>query len=229
MLGPANSRLILVRHGESEFNALHRDGGALFCGQFETPLTELGRQQARRTGRTLAARTDLAVRRAVSSALGRARETLDLLLLDLPPAVERLAPDPALNERSLGLFEGRSEADVFARHPEYRDDPILARFRADMVQKAPGGENLTEVANRAWSRIARLLAELPPGSGDLLVVSHAMTIRCVVGRACRIDSADWPALRVSNAAPFLLAPDPTLPDRWRPESPLVFASAPDAP
>jgi broad specificity phosphatase PhoE len=196
--------LILLRHGESELNVTNRTR-RVFCGQFETPLTDFGREQARAAGRELAARNDLRIVRAVSSMLDRSRETLALVLEELPYSVELLPPAVGLNERSLGQFEGLSEDEVFAAHPHYRDHDDYRHFQNHFVQKAADGENLADVTCRAWPVIESLLAEQ---AGDLLVVSHYNTIRCLVGRAL-----EWPQqavldYRVKNAQPVILRRKP---------------------
>ncbi|NLF69854.1 MAG: histidine phosphatase family protein, partial [Candidatus Anammoximicrobium sp.] len=161
---------VLVRHGESRLNVVNRQS-RVFCGQVDTPLTERGREQARTVGKMLAAWADLRISAAISSALGRCRESLDLILQELPYDVQRLADSSELNERSLGAFEGCQADAVYAQYPQYRDDPNFNQFDRHFVQKAPGGENLREVTERAWAVIERLdkLHE-----GNVLIVSHAM-------------------------------------------------------
>jgi 2,3-bisphosphoglycerate-dependent phosphoglycerate mutase len=194
------SHLILVRHGESELNVVNRTR-RVFCGQFETPLTEHGREQARSAGRTIASRPQLHVRWVISSLHERSRETLALIVEQLPQAVEVLDGHAALNERSLGQFEGRHEEEVFAQHPHYRDDSAYSSFQNHFVQKALDGENLADVTERAWPCIESLVAER---AGDLLVVSHFNTIRCILGRALRLPQQAVLDLRVPNAIPIVL-------------------------
>jgi broad specificity phosphatase PhoE len=194
------SHLILVRHGESELNVVNRTR-RVFCGQFETPLTDRGREQAREAGRLIAERRHLAVRWAIGSLLTRSQETLTLLAAQLPQPVEILDGHAALNERSLGQFEGRHEDDVFAEHPHFRDDPEYSAFQNHFVQKALGGENLADVTARAWPYLEALVAER---AGDLLVVSHFNTIRCILGRALKLPDQAVLHLRVQNATPIVL-------------------------
>lgn len=196
-------RVILVRHGESVLNALSKQQKWL-CGQFETPLTDYGRDQARTVGRQLAERTDLNITHAISSALGRARETVELILQQLPNTPEVLPAAAGFNERSLGLFEGRLEADVFREFPQYRSDPQLSRFRDDFEQKAPGGENLTDVSVRTWATFEELLSR---ATGDILIVSHFNAIRCLVGRALRLSQPETLQLRIRHAVPIVLQAD----------------------
>lgn len=194
------THLILLRHGESQLNVVNRQR-RVFCGQFETPLTDFGREQAREAGRQLAAREDLRIAWGVSSFHQRSRETLQLALEQLSYPVESLPPVEGLNERSLGQFEGIAEEDVYRQFPQYRDDSTLNRFMNDFVQRALDGENLTDVTQRAWPAIEFLLAER---AGDLLIVSHYNTIRCVLGRALDLSQEAVLRLRVPNAVPIIL-------------------------
>lgn len=192
--------LVLIRHGESELNAINKQT-RVFCGQFETPLTERGREQAREAAQRLARLDYLKFMTAVSSPLERARETMQLILSQLPAGIEILSPSPGLMERSHGLFEGKSEEEVFRDHPAYRDDPSFSRFMEHFHQQAPRGENLVTVTERVWQVICDLVKS---GSGDTLVVSHYNPIRCVVGRAVGMTEAEILRLRVPNAVPIVL-------------------------
>ena len=194
--------LILIRHGESELNALHRQR-PVFCGQIETSLTAEGRRQATAVGDYLAQHPELRPRRGVSSTLCRAVDTLQLIVARLPYEVELLPSSAGLNERSLGDFEGLLEDEVFATHPHYRDDDAFNRFRNDFVQKAPGGENLTEVTNRAWP----IVEEFMNGSGDLILVSHYNPTRCILGKALGLSPAEIVTIKPRNATPVVLAFD----------------------
>lgn len=192
--------LVLVRHGESELNAAN-NLARIYCGQIETPLTARGRQQAREAGQRLAQLDFLQLRRAVSSPLRRAAETLHLVLESLPSPIVRLPAAAELMERSHGEFEGRSEEEIFGQYPHYRDDPNYNGFMNHFEQHAPGGESLSMVAARAWPVVQRLAES---GPGDLLVVSHYNTIRCVLGQALNLPAAAVLRMRVPNAVPLVL-------------------------
>lgn len=197
--------LILLRHGQSQINAAQQTQ-SIFCGQLDTPLTDFGRQQACNAGRYLADSNQVRISHAVSSTLRRASETLSLVLPLLHPQPCRLPNNIAFNERSLGLFEGRLEEDVLRQFPEYRDDPQLREFRADFQQKAPGGENLTEVAERAHAGLLKLM---PDVTEDLLLVAHCQTIRCLIMAltGCPPDVAKHRS--IPNAQPLILTPATT--------------------
>jgi len=192
--------LILIRHGQSELNVANT-AQRFFCGQSETDLTEWGRAQAREVGRILAASTYLKPTHAVSSGHRRSQETLRLILEQLPCSVQVLPASSGFNERSLGDFQGQSESAVYKAFPQYCADPSLNQFANHFMQKAPRGENLTEVTERAWSAVQGTLQQ---ASGDVLVVSHSTTIRCVVGKALSLTEEAILRLRVPNAVPIVL-------------------------
>ena len=192
--------LVLVRHGESELNVVNLQK-RVFCGQFETPLTERGREQAREAGDRLARLKYLQLQAAISSPLERAKETLQLILGRLPAELELLPPSAGLMERSHGLFEGRSEEEAFLEHPAYRDDPNFSGFMDHFHKFAPGGESLAVVTARAWPVVEELFQG---GDGDMILVSHYNPIRCIVGRALGMAEHEVLRLRVPNAIPIVL-------------------------
>lgn len=192
--------VVLVRHGESELNAINRSR-RVYCGQIETPLTAFGREQARLAAERLAALDYLRLSRAISSPLARAHETLTIMLERLARGITLLPPDAGLMERSHGQFEGRTEDEIFAEYPHYRDDPNYSGFMNHFEQCAPGGENLSTVTARAWPIIEELNGN---GGGDLLVVSHYNTIRCLIGRALRLPSEAVLRMSIPNARPIVL-------------------------
>ena len=197
----AKRYLVLVRHGESELNALSRQRRT-YCGQIETPLNEIGRQQARVAGERVAGLEYLKLAAAVSSPLARAVETLALVQEQLATPVETLPVEPRLMERSHGQFEGLAEEVVHRDYPHYRDDPEYCQFMNHFQQAAPGGETLTAVRERAWGAVVDLLGST---RGDALVVSHFNPIRCIVGRALGYSEDETLRLHIPNASPIVLA------------------------
>lgn len=197
-------RIILLRHGESEWNLPCAHAERKFTGQHESPLTAQGKRQAMRAA-FLLAEMRCSIDRIVCSSIGRAVQTARIVRSTLGEAVPMAIHD-GLRERSLGAFEGRLVEDVLSEHPELRDD---FSFCNDFVAKAPGGENLSEVTDRAWK--AWESVSLMEGE-DALIVSHAVTIRCLVGRALRLSEEDTKRIQVPNAAPLLfgIASEPVL-------------------
>jgi len=192
--------LVFVRHGESALNALSRTRRT-YCGQVETPLTEVGRQQAIEAGKKLAQLRYVEPKSAISSPLTRAVETLSLLADQLAEPVNVLPPSRHLMERSHGKFEGVAEEVVFRDYPHYRDHPDYCQFMNHFEQSAPGGETLQIVSDRAWSAVRELTVST---TGDLVIVSHFNPIRCVIGRALNMSQAETLRLHIPNAQPIVL-------------------------
>jgi glucosyl-3-phosphoglycerate phosphatase len=151
-------RLILWRHGRTEWNAEGR-----FQGQLDPPLDAEGRAQAARVAPHLVA-TGLTAQRTVvvSSDLTRATATASVLssLLGVP-----LRLDARLREHGLGCWEGLTRDDVAAHHPEQYADWLAGR---PVVGR--GGENPADVMRRALAA----LADLPPAE-VAVVVTHGGT------------------------------------------------------
>src|SRR6266700_3451333 len=155
----APSRLLLVRHGQSTWNADRR-----IQGQLDPPLSERGVAQAcglaeRLTGHRLAG--------FYCSDLTRARQTARLIgrSVEAEPV-----PEPGLREIMLGEWEGKTREDLVAGYPE-----LWARWAAepdwDIV---PGGEGAGPFAGRVLATMGRLRERHP--NGDLLCVTHGGVI-----------------------------------------------------
>jgi broad specificity phosphatase PhoE len=155
----AIDRLVIVRHGESVWNAEGR-----LQGQADPPLSPKGREEAR----ALAGAVDGALpARVVSSDLIRARETA--ALLGHPEA----ATDPRLREIDVGEWEGREVAEL----------PQDTSWRAGAITP-PGGETWT----RFQARVAGVLDELLDGGGPTLIVAHGGVVRAAVAQLTGTDA-----------------------------------------
>jgi probable phosphoglycerate mutase len=151
-------RLLLVRHGESTWNAVSR-----WQGQADPPLSPFGERQAEDAGARLA---EVATITAVwASNLVRARRTGDLIAARLGIAQVRV--EPLLRERDVGAWSGLTRDEIEERWPGYLaarrsppdfegDDELLARTRAGLAAAADGS-----------------------GPGDVLVVTHGGVIRTI--------------------------------------------------
>ena len=152
---PLTALLVLVRHGESTWNAESR-----LQGQLDPPLSETGRAQARALAPAVA-RLGIPSERVRCSDLGRARETA--ALLGLAPA----AFDPAWREIDVGAWGGRPAAEIDA------EGGGLTNWRGG-ARTAAGGEPWPAFAERVAGAVERLRAE---GDGPWLVVCHGGCIR----------------------------------------------------
>lgn len=149
--------LLLVRHGQSEWNREHR-----IQGQAGTGLTDLGTRQVKRAAAWLGASHPDA--RVVSSDLQRCRETAAPIAASLGVEVDE---DRDLRERDFGDWTGRLVDDVEREHAD-----LFARWRQgeDIVPEV-GGESSAELSKRVVGALERTLADLPD-PGVAVVVTH---------------------------------------------------------
>ena len=181
----ADARLILVRHGVTDWN---REGR--WQGQLDPPLSESGRREASRVAQRMGADPDLRPGRIVSSTLARALETAQVIGSEIMVPVEA---DPRLMEIGAGEWEGRTHAEL-----ETDDGERYLAWRASGgIGQPPGGEP-TEAATR---RVVELLGELDAADGrPTLLVSHGGTLRIVARVLFELGEQRTRALDVDNAS-----------------------------
>lgn len=161
-------KIILARHGETPWNAAGR-----YQGQIDIPLSETGEAQARQLGERL---RGVAITRAVSSQLSRARTTAELALGEDRKGMLRI--DERLQEIAHGKWEGLLAQEIAEQ------DPITFKAWRDAPQTVhmPEGESLQQVLDRAWLGFSAACDGL--GDDDtLLVVAHDAVNRVLL---CRI-------------------------------------------
>lgn len=177
------TRLILIRHGETAWNAEHR-----IQGRLDVPLSATGVWQAEQLARALA---DEPIDAVVASDLARAWLTAAPLAARLGRAPQ---PHAGLRERSFGIFEGHTLEEIAARWPDH-----FAGWRArDPAWRMPAGESGTEFIDRVLTAMHDVVAA--HRGGTVAVVAHGGVLD-VVYRAARGLSWDAPREHVmANAA-----------------------------
>ena len=185
--------IYLVRHGQSEWNALRRTQGQTS----HPPLTGLGRRQARCAAEAI--RSDLGERQVAeiaTSDLERALQTARIISEVVPGAI-RL--DPNWREQALGSLEGANQNDAFRAVAELNWlDPDI---------QIGGGESAHEVAVRTKAAFLRL-----SGAKPTVVVSHSDAIRSVLGWMGAAASSHVPWVEVANGAVVVVGEGG--PPRW---------------
>lgn len=165
--------IFLIRHGQTEFNVQRR-----LQGRMDSPLTDLGVAQARRMGETLRGVVGPEGLTVISSPLGRARRTAEIVCetLGLDCAIEL---DPRLAEIDVGDWEGLNGEEIETVTPGARTAP-------GWLLNAPGGETW----ETASARVAGWLDEHDVRDGARrLVVSHGITGRILRALYEREDPA----------------------------------------
>lgn len=179
------TRVVLVRHGQSLWNA-----AGIFQGQSGPGLSELGREQAALVAEHLAERFD-DISLLAASDLDRVAETAAPATARLPVP---LVVDVRLREIDVGRWSGRHHEDVAREQPE-----AVAAWRRWEDSVPNGGERVSEVRARAWPALEDLRARA--GDGTLVVFTHGGVIRVLVGAALGLDPAAESRLApVANAS-----------------------------
>jgi broad specificity phosphatase PhoE len=182
-------RLLLARHGQTEWNADRR-----FQGHTDIALSERGRAQAHALGRALRGRR---VTAAYVSPMRRAVETAEIALAD---AGIPFTPIEELRELSLGEWEGCTVDEI----RQQDGDPYAAWLRAPLDCPPPGAEPLPDVRDRVLAAIERIGAA--HGDGDALIIAHGGVISVY---ACHLLGCSFNSLwqlRVDNCSLTVVKP-----------------------
>ena len=162
--GLMTSRVLLVRHGQSEWNALGR-----WQGQADPPLSDLGRAQARAAAHSLGA-----LDAVFASDLQRATETATIIAaaLGLGPVIV----DSDLRERDAGEWSGLTRDEIHERYPGYLPDDRHRAFAPDGgAPKRPAGWETDEaLLTRVLHAVQRIHEAVP--DGDVLAITHGGVI-----------------------------------------------------
>ncbi|WP_158880769.1 histidine phosphatase family protein [Amycolatopsis anabasis] len=170
-------RLVLWRHGETDYNAAGR-----MQGHLDSALTQVGWNQARFAVPALARfEPDL----VIASDLRRATDTATVFTeaIGVP-----LRIDKRLRETHLGEWQGLTGAEVDERWPGERD-----RWRVDATWAPPGGESRVDVAERAHEVVADLLREGAEPGETVLLAAHGGLITGLTARLLGLPVELWPS------------------------------------
>jgi 2,3-bisphosphoglycerate-dependent phosphoglycerate mutase len=162
--------LVLVRHGQSEWNLKN-----LFTGWRDVDLTETGVQEAKSAAAKLKAR-GLAFGVAFASALVRAQHTLDLMLLELGTPDVAVFRDQALNERDYGDLSGLNKDDARAKWGEEQ----VHIWRRSYATAPPGGESLRDTGARVWPYYINTIQPHVLRGEGVLVSAHGNSLRALI-------------------------------------------------
>ena len=183
--------LVLIRHGQSQWNLENR-----FTGWADVPLTGEGRQEAERAGDLL---HDIALDRAFTSALARAQETLMIVLRAVQREEIPMVRDAALNERDYGDLTGMNKDEAAAR---FGTEQVHA-WRRSWGVRPPGGESLADTAARAWPYCrAQILPHVTAGE-QVIVAAHGNSLRAIVKEIEGLTPAQIIDLEIPTATPYV--------------------------
>jgi 2,3-bisphosphoglycerate-dependent phosphoglycerate mutase len=189
----AESVLVLVRHGQSEWNAKN-----LFTGWKDPDLTQKGDDEAMDAGRKLKAaghKFDL----AYTSELIRAQRTLDLMLIELGQSDMAITCNIALNERDYGDLSGLNKDDAREKWgPEQ-----VHIWRRSYDTPPPGGESLKMTADRALPYFSgEIMPQLKAGK-TVIVAAHGNSLRSIVMQLDGLSREEVIALEIATGVPIV--------------------------
>jgi alpha-ribazole phosphatase len=177
-------RLLLIRHGETDWNVTLR-----YQGHANIPLNEQGREQARRVGARLKRYSASAL---YTSDIVRAAETAAIIgeMVGLTP---RAMPD--LREIDVGQWEGLTPEELYRRFPEH-----MEAFNRDPARTVRlGGESYAQLQARALAALNAIHAA-HPGDELVLAISHGGTIRALLCHIIGLDLAHFGRLWIDNGS-----------------------------
>lgn len=173
-------KFYFVRHGQTVWNVENK-----ICGASDSPLTELGHQQARETGRLLKQRMDageIRIDEILTSPLSRAYDTAMEIsgMIGVP-----VRPEPRLTEQNFGRWEGTA-----------RDGKDFAKAKENFCDSFGGGESMMRMAQRIYNLIDDLKAE--PEKTRLLVAHNGIS-RIIESYFRDMTNEEFAAFGIRNA------------------------------
>ncbi len=183
--------LVLLRHGESQWNLENR-----FTGWVDVPLTEKGRAEARRAGELL---RDIHFDCAFTSVLQRAIETLDIVLEVIGQQAIPIERDQALNERHYGDLQGLNKAETAKKFGEEQ----VHQWRRSYDVAPPGGESLKDTAARTLPYFEGKIVPAVRQGKNVLVSAHGNSLRSIVMQLDRLTREQVLGLNLATGVPLV--------------------------
>ena len=191
------ARLILLRHGESQWNLENR-----FTGWIDVPLSPRGVQEATHAGEKL---RSFKFDRAFTSVLARANETLRLVLETIGQTGIPIEKDKALNERMYGELQGLNKDETAKKYGEAQ----VKIWRRSYDVRPPGGESLKDTAERVLPYYERTIKPYLLKGDTILVAAHGNSLRALIMELEQLSREQVLELNIPTGAPLLYELDKT--------------------
>ncbi|MCC0040070.1 MAG: 2,3-bisphosphoglycerate-dependent phosphoglycerate mutase [Brucellaceae bacterium] len=185
--------LVLVRHGQSEWNLKN-----LFTGWKDPGLTEKGHEEAKQAGRLLKAR-GLKFDIAFTSVLSRAQVTNDHILAELGQTDLKTVRDQALNERDYGDLSGLNKDDARAKWGEEQ----VHIWRRSYDTPPPGGESLKDTGARVWPYFLHVILPHVLRGETVLVAAHGNSLRALVMALDGLTGEEIVKMEIGTGVPII--------------------------
>ena len=187
------SQLILVRHGQSEWNQQN-----LFTGWRDPDLTERGVREARNAGRALKAE-GIKLTIAFTSELMRAQKTCALLLEEQGQSDLQTIRNVALNERDYGDLSGLNKDDAREKWGEEQ----VHIWRRSFDTPPPGGESLKDTAERVLPYFNNTIMPRIRAGENVLVAAHGNSLRALVMVLDGLGETEITQVNIATGEPYI--------------------------
>lgn len=188
-----NNSMVLVRHGQSEWNKLN-----LFTGWRDPDLTEQGVEEAINAGKRLAAKGfkfDI----AFTSKLSRAQKTLDLILREIDQQDLETIQNERLNERDYGDLAGLNKDD--ARKKWGEEQVHIWRRSYDIAP--PGGESLKDTRDRVVPYYSEAIWPEVQSGKNVIVSAHGNSLRALIMHLENLNQDEIMAREIATGEPIV--------------------------
>lgn len=189
-------QFIIIRHGQSQWNLENR-----FTGSVDTPLTDLGRHEAREAGVLL--KNDR-FGMGFTSVLQRAIETMDIILAETGQTDLPIQRNAALNERMYGDLQGMNKAEAEQRFGAEQ----VFRWRRSYADQPPNGESLADTYNRVIPYFESDILPCLQAGKDVLVVAHGNSLRALLMKLESISPEGIEKVELATGIPRQYTFDP---------------------
>jgi 2,3-bisphosphoglycerate-dependent phosphoglycerate mutase len=187
------SNLVLVRHGQSEWNEKN-----LFTGWKDPGLTELGYDEAQRAGK-LIKDTQINFDAMFTSALKRAQLTGEIILKSINQENIPVTKNQALNERDYGGLSGLNKDDARAK---WGHDQVHI-WRRSYDTPPPDGESLKNTAERVLPYFNEMVMPKILNGHNILIAAHGNSLRALIMQIDMISEEEIVKLEIPTGAPIL--------------------------
>lgn len=185
--------LVLVRHGQSEWNEKN-----LFTGWRDPGLTDLGKREAHAAGQAIKEK-GLSFDVAFTSVLSRAQETNRIILEEIGQSDLTVVEDQALNERDYGDLSGLNKDDAREKWGEEQ----VHIWRRSYDVPPPGGESLKMTAERVLPYFDKEISPRVLKGERVLVTAHGNSLRALVMQLDKLSQDEVIALNIATGAPIV--------------------------
>jgi 2,3-bisphosphoglycerate-dependent phosphoglycerate mutase len=217
-------KLILLRHGESQWNLENR-----FTGWKDVSLTPTGIAEANFSGKELL-KNNFQIESVYTSLLKRATETTDIVTEIINFPKEKIKYEWRLNERHYGALQGLNKSETASKYGEHQvqiwrrsydippplldiDDDRHPRFNdkfQNILSELPVGESLKNVIDRLKPFWSKYVNHFSQNKGDHLIVAHSNSLRAIIKILDKLSDKDIVSVNIPTGVPLVYTLDQSL-------------------